>query len=108
MKTLRQNPLLRATIEPETLRVVWRGVDGKRWEAVKKFLAGQEVEITIGRYQKKRSLKQNRYLWGVVNKMVAEAGGFRTAEEAHDALRMHFLLKHGDLPICRRSAAQRN
>lgn len=94
MSTLRTNPLLLARIEGG--KVVWNGIDQKRWETVKKFLEGQDVEITIGRRRKKRSLKQNAYLWAVVNPMIAEAAGYDTAEEAHDALRMHFLLKHGD------------
>jgi len=97
MPPLRQNPLLRARIQGG--KVVWHGTDGKRWDAVKAHLEGEDVAITIGRWQKKRSLKQNRYLWAVVNPMVAEASGYETAEEAHDALRMHFLLKHGDMPL---------
>lgn len=99
MPPLRQNPLLKGRVSEDGTRILWHGVDGKRFDVVKKHLAGQEVEITIGRLRKKRSLKQNAYLWSVVNPMVAEAAGYSTPEEAHDALRMHFLLKHGDLPM---------
>lgn len=96
MPALRQTPLLRARVSPDGKRIIWHGVDGKRWDTVKLFLKDQEVEITIGKWCKKRSLKQNAFLWAVVNPMVAEAAGYQTSEEAHDALRMHFLLKHGD------------
>jgi hypothetical protein len=85
---------------------VWQGIDGKRWEAVKTFLEGQEVEITIGRRRKRRSLAQNSYYWGVVVEAIAEAAGYSTAEEAHDALRLHFLEKHrdGQMPTIRSTA----
>ena len=92
MPPLRTNPLLRARIENG--QVVWQGIDGKRWETVKNFLEGCEVEITIGKRRKKRSGKQLRYYWAVIVAMIAEAAGYSTPEEAHDALRMHFLLKH--------------
>lgn len=91
---LRTNPLLRARIEGG--KVVWQGLDGKRWAAVKTFLEGQEVEISIGKFRKKRSGQQNKYYWSCVVAAIAEAAGYSTAEEAHDALRLHFLLKHQD------------
>ncbi len=97
MPAPRINPLLHARIEHGN--VVWLGIDGKRFNAVKKFLEGAEVGITIERWKKKRSLKQNAYYWSVVTPMIAEAAGYLTPEEAHDALRMHFLLKHGDTPM---------
>ena len=91
-----QNPRLRARIENG--RVCWQGIDQKRWETVTKFLEGEEVEITIGRRARKRSLSQNRYMWGVVYAMIAEAAGY-TPEEAHEALKWRFLRQHGDGPI---------
>lgn len=98
------NPILRARIENG--RVIWHGLDGKRWETLKTFLEHKEVEITIGRRRKRRSLAQNAYYHGVVVKMIAEAAGYATNEEAHDALRMHFLVKHADrqMPTIRSTA----
>lgn len=96
MPPRRQNPLLRARIENG--RVVWHGLDEKRWATIKKFLEGKDVEITIGPRQRKRSLSQNRYMWGIVYAMIAEAAGY-TPEEAHEALKWRFLRQHGDGPI---------
>lgn len=88
------NPILRARIEAG--RVVWHPLDKKRWETVKAFLEGQEVDITIGRHHRKRSRSQNSYYWDVVIALVQEAGGFLTDKEAHDAMRLQFLCKHED------------
>jgi hypothetical protein len=91
-----QNPILHGRIEGG--RIAWHGVDAKRWTTMLKFLEGQDVEITIGRRPKRRSLSQNRYMWGVVYAMIAEAAGY-TPEEAHEALKWRFLRHHGDGPI---------
>jgi hypothetical protein len=101
MATPRQVPILRARIEQA--RVVWAGIDGKRFDALKRHLEGQDVELTLQKRRKKRSLKQNSYYWPVVVGMIQEAAGYLTDEEAHDALRMHFLQKHedGQLPTVR-------
>jgi hypothetical protein len=93
---LRTNPLLKGRVSDDGTRILWHGLDGKRFDTVKKHLAGEEVEITIGRLRKKRSGKQNRYYRGIVVEMIAEAAGYSTNEEAHDALRIHFLRKHHD------------
>ncbi len=99
MAVLRKNPLLRARVSDDGTRIEWATVEGKRWDVIKRHLKGQEVAITIGRWQKKRSLSQNAYYWPHVVAPIAEAAGYSTSEEAHDALRLHFLLKHGDLPM---------
>jgi hypothetical protein len=96
---LRTNPLLKARVSDDGERIIWPTVEGKRFATVKKYLRGKDVAITIGPWQKKRSLSQNRYYFGVVCSMIAEEAGYSTPEEAHDALRMHFLLKHGDKPM---------
>jgi hypothetical protein len=94
MAALRTNPLLLARIEGG--KVVWQGIDKKRWETVKTFLEGQDVEISIGRRQKKRSNRQNRYYWKVIVGALREAMGCTTQEEAHDVLRLHLLVEHHD------------
>lgn len=91
-----KNPILRARIEQG--RVQWQGIDGKRFDTIKRFLEGSEVEITIGKRRKKRSLAQNAYMWGVVYAMIGEAAGY-TPEEAHEALKWRFLRVHDDSPI---------
>ncbi len=93
---MRQNPLLRGRVSEDGTRILWDGLDGKRFDVIKKHLAGEQIEVVIGKRKKKRSLRQNAYMWAVVNPMIAEAAGYSTAEEAHDALRMHFLLVHNE------------
>jgi hypothetical protein len=96
----RINPVFRASIKRGD--VCFQGIDGKRWFALKQHLEGKEVEITLQKRRKKRSLNQNSYYWGCVLLHVMEAGGFLTDEEAHDAMRMHFLVKRdGPLPTVR-------
>lgn len=100
MPAPRQIPILRARILDGC--VIWQGLDEKRWKAAKIHLNGQDVDISIQKHRKKRSLNQNSFYWGVVLPIIAEAGGFLTVEEAHDAMRLHFLQKHdGPLPTVR-------
>ena len=89
-------PILRGRIENG--KFVWAGLDAKRWEAQRRFLEGKEVEVTIQRLRKRRSLNQNAYMWGVVVAMIAEAAGYEP-EEAHDALKIRFLTIHGDTAL---------
>lgn len=89
-------PILRGRIENG--KFVWAGLDGKRWDAQRRFLEGKEVEVTIQRLRKRRSLNQNSYMWGVVYALMAEAAGY-TPEEMHDALKIKFLSVHGETAL---------
>lgn len=60
-----------------------------------KSMEGQEVDLTIGKRKKSRSNNQNRYYWGICIKLLADFIGY-TDEEMHEALKMKFLLVHGD------------
>jgi hypothetical protein len=51
---------------------------------------GQDVEVIVRKAIKRRSNNQNRYYHGVVVPLIAEATGY-SKEEAHDALKVHFL-----------------
>jgi uncharacterized protein YtpQ (UPF0354 family) len=88
-----QNPILRARIDGG--RVLWQGLDGKRWETLKRFLDKEEVDISIGRRRKKSSRKQRQYYWPVIVAMIAEAAGYEATPEnlhlVHDGLRARFL-----------------
>lgn len=95
MPSLRTNPLLRGRVSEDGTRIIWNGLDGKRFDVVKKHLAGQEVEVTIGRKRKKRSMNQLRYYWAVPVAIIAEAAGY-TPEETHEALKWRFLKVHGE------------
>ena len=57
-------------------------------------LRGKRIELVIKKVQKKRSLNQNAYYWGVPIKMLAEKFGYETKEEIesiHDFLASMFL-----------------
>lgn len=91
-----QNPVLRAKIEDG--KVVWHGIDAKRWQTLMKFLENQDVEITIGKRNKKATPSQRKYYWAVIVAMIAEAAGY-TPEEAHEALKWQFLKCHENSAI---------
>src|SRR5689334_24948202 len=90
-------PIFRGIVESGKIK--WHGVDRKRLDVLTKHLEGKEIELTLRAVPKKRSLRQNSYYWGVLVAMMAEEAGYERPEEMHDALRMHFLLKHTDAPL---------
>lgn len=53
-------------------------------------LEGKEVEIVVRKKRARRSLRQNRYYWGVVIAVLAEHCGY-TSDEMHEALKEKFL-----------------
>ena len=52
-------------------------------------LEGKRVMVTVARQTTRRSSPQNRYLWGVVYKLIADYTGAEP-EEIHIALKMAF------------------
>jgi len=54
-------------------------------------LNNKKVQLVIKLPRKQRTNPENRYMWGVVYKLLSEVTGY-TAEEIHDAMRMLFLL----------------
>jgi len=59
---------------------------------------GQHVELTLRKRRQKRSSQANRFYWGYVLAEIAEACGY-TKDEAHEALKHHFLKEDGDGPL---------
>lgn len=61
---------------------------------VSSAFAGKEVEVTVERKTKKRSLDQNAYYWAVVVKLTCnamnEAGDNVTPKEVHEFLKFRF------------------
>ncbi len=53
-------------------------------------LKGKQVECVVRLPRKDRSNPQNRYMWGVVYKLLSETTGY-SEDEIHDAMRMLFL-----------------
>lgn len=64
-------------------------------------LAGQRVEVTVRKARTQRSNQANRYYWGVVITLIADALGY-TPEEAHEAVAFHLLRVHEDTKLPRR------
>lgn len=61
-------------------------------------LAGKHVEIVIRKRRTKRSPQANRFYWGHVLELIAEAAGY-SKDEAHEALKYEFLREDGDGPL---------
>jgi hypothetical protein len=88
-------------------RVVWVGIDGKRWETAKKFWDDKDVEITIGPPRKKGTARQRSYYFKVIVTRIAIAAGCDPSEykeQVHEALKARFLKIEidGPLPITKR------
>ena len=66
--------------------------EDQRKKLKKEFTAreGRLVQIAIGDIEKGRSAQQNKYLWGVVYKILADELGY-TTEEVHEICRYKFL-----------------
>ena len=58
-------------------------------------LDGCQIDITLCKHRAPRSLSQNGYYWAVVVPLLAEHCGYER-EEMHEALKMKFLLVHGE------------
>lgn len=72
--------------------------DLPKWIANLEKLEGKKVVITIKQYRRTRSNQQNRYAYGVVFKLIADATGY-TVEEAKEAMKWLFLREeHEVLP----------
>jgi hypothetical protein len=61
-------------------------------------LEGSEVEVIVGKIQKPRTKRENRYYWGVVVKLISEEIGL-SPEETHEALKLQFLKEHIDIVV---------
>ena len=54
-----------------------------------------QVEVTVAPFKERdqRSIQQNRYLWGVIYKLVSDETGF-TDEEVHEIFKVMFLSRY--------------
>jgi len=57
---------------------------------------GKVLFLTIQPEKRPRSVEQNKYYWGVVIDVIGRHLGY-SAEEAHEALKWHFLIKLGEV-----------
>ena len=61
-------------------------------------LEGHEVEVTLRKARKKRTLSQNAWYWSTIVTLLAEAAGYEH-EEMHEALKIKFLTIRGETPL---------
>lgn len=67
----------------------------KQWENRLRLLEGCDVEYSIKKRSKARSMQQNKYYWAVVVPIISEETGM-TEEEVHESLKWKFLRIKGD------------
>lgn len=63
-------------------------------------LEGERVELTVRKRQTLRSTQSNRYYWGVVIPIIADAIGYEK-DECHQALKIKFLGEKDDEDLIR-------
>ena len=61
-------------------------------------LSGRVVDVIVRRQRGTRTSQANRFYWGVVVAEIAEHTGY-SKDEAHEALKHHFLRADGDGPL---------
>jgi hypothetical protein len=106
MPAPRLNPVFRARIEKGAVR--WHGIEGKRFDVLKRKFEGKDVEVVLRLPQKKSTGPQRRYYWPVIVGMICEAAGYgpEHAEAIHEFLKGMFLQDtSGPLPITRSTEA---
>ena len=57
---------------------------------------GMECDLTIEKHKTTRTLQQNKYLWGIVYKMISDETGY-TVDEVHQLFKTLFRKKHLDV-----------
>ncbi|NTU69991.1 hypothetical protein HGB13_04205, partial [bacterium] len=81
-------PIFYGKVEKGELRLIGRD----RFKEYLYTLNGQEVEVTVAKKGRKRSEGQNKYLWGVVYKLLSDYFGY-TPDEMHELMKQKFAPK---------------
>lgn len=81
-------PIFYGQVEKGELKLISRD----RFKEYLYTLNGQEVEVTVAKKGRKRSERQNKYLWGVVYKLLSDYFGY-TSEEMHELMKQKFAPK---------------
>jgi len=81
-------PIFYGQVEKGELKLI--GQD--RFKEYLYTLNGQEVEVTVAKKGRKRSERQNKYLWGVVYKLLSDYFGY-TTDEMHELMKQKFAPK---------------
>lgn len=92
-----KDPIIRGKIHNG--KMVWTEFGLRLWNQQVAALEGQEVEVIIRKKKNKRTLDQNAWYWGCILPLMAEAFGYDSAEEVHEALKWRLLKTHEDHPM---------
>lgn len=57
---------------------------------------GQRIEVIVRKEKSQRTIRQNKYLWGVVYKIISDETGY-SVDEIHSLCKTLFLKKHLDV-----------
>ena len=91
------NPIFRATIQKG--KVIFNDRDS--FDKYLLNLESKDVDVIVRKHKKDRTLPQNRWLWGVVYKLISDHTGY-TVDEIHDSMRAMFLIDNlGKFPVVR-------
>ncbi len=88
-------PVWTGRVLPGGLLVLDRPNDYNR---LVRSLAGQFIEVSLRKRKQQRSSQANKFYWSAIVPAIAEATGY-TKDEAHEALKHHFLKEDGDGPL---------
>lgn len=87
-------PVFRATVNKCRLDIH----DQQKWVIYLASLNGKEVEVTVKKPEKKRSLNENSYYWKIVVPILADYFGY-SESEMHEAIKYRFLIDNsGKIP----------
>jgi hypothetical protein len=81
-------PIFYGKVEKNELKLIGRD----RFKQYLYTLNGQEVEVTVAKKGRKRSERQNKYLWGVVYQLLSDYFGYTTSE-MHELMKQKFAPK---------------
>lgn len=81
-------PIFYGNVEKGELRLIGRD----RFKQYLYTLNGKEVQVTVSLKGRARSERQNKYLWGVVYKLLSDYFGY-TPDEMHELMKQKFAPK---------------
>ena len=87
---MQERPHLREVFTGKVHEGLFRPDLGPRWRGILARFEGRRVTVTLEQERKRRSLRANAYLWGVVYRTAAEWSG-HDEDELHELMKARFL-----------------
>ncbi len=72
--------------------------DRQKFQELLQRLDGERISITVKKFRRGRSLRQNSWYWSGILPVLAEFCGYEV-EELHEGLKARFLKRHEDSPL---------